>query len=215
MYGFEVLISSMLSSEADVGYPPTQMPSKAARKLEPSGNRARKTGQPARLAARKIETIVISSDDEEPPSSDSDSDEAYSDLIEAFAPLTILTHLHRRRHGSNPRSLPFLTRNLRVGFLAACEKDNVPISPLSTPKHPVRVILRYNLQDTDSDTSEYSDAEDEWREHHGGTLTSWICPLCDLHGAMNTREMVDYHLLHDHDEVDAVWSEIVRTVPVR
>lgn len=161
------------------------------------------------LSAREVETIVISSDDseeEEPPSSDDEDD--YLDILKAFETCTFWTHLARRKQ-SIPRALPFLARNLRNGFLTACETASVATFPPTVPVHPVLITLRYHLHDPNASEDEDED-EGMWEERDGGEMSVWTCPVCDLHGTMNTREMVEFHLRHDHDELDVLWTQTVR-----
>lgn len=176
---------------------------KAARKTEPSTDRsnlARKTGRPLKAARKpEIESIYVSSSSEEsdPP----DSDEDHSDLIAAFGGLTIPTRL--RIH----KCLPFLLRNLRAGFRAHCVAAGIPTHPRDKPKTPVRIVYRYHLQDDHS--SESSESDDEWEEEVGESY-EWECPICDLHGTMNTRDMVVYHLQRDHTDAESSWEDLVK-----
>lgn len=176
-------------------------PVKAARKVEPS-NLARKTGQPASKAARKTNTEAIyvssTSEESEPP----DGDEDHFDLISAFARLTVPTRL--RVH----KCLPFLMRNLRLGFRVHCAAVGIPIYPKTTPPNPTRILYRYYLED--GGTSESPEPDDDWEEVVGESR-EWECPICDLHSSMNTRDMVVYHLQRDHAEVDASWEDLVGT----
>lgn len=149
------------------------------------------------MAARKIDPIYISSDDEdedEQSAPDSEEDD-YSDLLAAFEPLSITTRL--RLH----KSLPFLMRNLRKGFLVKCATIGIPTAPKDAPSPSMQIIYRYLIHD-DSDHP----LEDDWEEI-AGESTEWVCPICDLHGVMATREMVEYHLQNDHDEVQATWTQ--------
>ena len=180
---------------------------KAARKYPP--NLGRKSAKGPKLAARKHEVIEISSD-EEPPSSESDDE--YHDVRAAFQSIAILTHLLRHKHMSRPSALPFLVRNLRKGFLSACERDGVRTHPRSVPRRPVRVILR---NPASASQDHYASDDHDVEEHDGGHLNVWQCPLCDLLGELNSREMLLYHMEHDHDEVITKWLEQVSIVIYR
>lgn len=173
----------------------------AARKIEPS-TLARKTGQPVSKAARKtnVEAIYVSSSSEESEPPDGDDD--HIDLISAFARLTVPTRL--RLH----KCLPFLTRNLRLGFRVHCAAVGIPTYPKTTPQNPTRILYRYRLED--GGTSESPEPDDDWEEVVGESR-GWECPICDLHNTMNTRDMVAYHLQRDHAEVEASWEDLVGT----
>ncbi|KAJ3526161.1 hypothetical protein NM688_g8293 [Phlebia brevispora] len=194
--------ASMEEYADDDMYSDTPRPLKAARKVEVGSNLARKSARPAK-AARKIEVeaIYVSSDSEEPPPSDSDED--HDALLKAFEALTIPTLLHVDKR------LPFLRRNLRTGFLNRCEEEGIRTLPKDEPAQPLRVIYRFRPDaDDESDTSESSTDEDDWEEDVGETR-KWECPVCDIFGVMNTREMLVFHLEgHHREEIDTSWEDL-------
>ena len=91
------------------------------------------------------------------------------------------------------RQLPFLLRNLRVGFISRCHSLNIPTQPSS---EGISVTVRY----------EYSSAAGE---HAFETqMEHWVCPCCELHGTFHTREMLASHLDWDHDTILSQWNEV-------
>lgn len=114
---------------------------------------------------------------------------------------------HRKR-------VPFLMRNLRQSFLEICRRRGVPTQPVSQPQQPMQIVYRYS--------------PDRWADMLGGRYTSdgkgehrefvsqWKCPLCDMLGTLNTGHMLQFHLHHDHPEVNAEWRDEVRkSIPSR
>ncbi|KAI0084749.1 hypothetical protein BDY19DRAFT_1060135 [Irpex rosettiformis] len=137
---------------------------------------------------QRREIIIISSDSESSDSSSAEH-ESLMRLFKALAPLlrSHVWHLYGRT--------PFLTRNLRAGFHQHCIDLGIPTYPSTTPDAPFQATYRFRLTDTD-----------EWEDHVRASL-EWICPLCDLHGKFNTRDMLVYHIEKDHSEVHHAWSE--------
>ena len=89
------------------------------------------------------------------------------------------------------RRLPFLVRDLRRRFYARCEQLGVPVY---TDKRTPRLKVLYTG----------AGAEDA--EYVARVDGSWVCPLCDLLGALRTHEMLDCHLRWDHAEVFCEWQ---------
>ncbi len=137
------------------------------------------------------------SDPEEPPESEDDD---VSELLDAFEPLSISARL--RSH----RSLPFLVRNLRKSFLSHCQAKGISTGPKTAPTRRLRMVYKYFVGDDEVNTT-----EEDWVEHSGSSI-EWICAFCDLHGAFNTRELLEYHLSNDHKEVETTWENKVITM---
>ncbi len=110
-------------------------------------------------------------------------------------PSTLVTTIERlsfaslRMHAT--RRLPFLLRDLRRRFYARCEQLGVPVY---TDKRTPRLKILYT--GAGAEDSEYVARVDG----------SWVCPLCNLLGALRTREMLDCHLRWDHAEVFCEWQ---------
>ncbi|RDB30322.1 hypothetical protein Hypma_007240 [Hypsizygus marmoreus] len=93
------------------------------------------------------------------------------------------------------KQLPFLLRNLRTGFESRCRSLDIPTESISEELVPVTVRYIYSSDDDN--------------QHVFETQTQhWICPLCELHGVFQTREMLASHLSWDHDEVDVHWEHM-------
>ena len=90
--------------------------------------------------------------------------------------------------------LPFLLRNIRHGFLLRCRRLQVPVYTDGRD-------LSFSVQ--------YSYLDDGVYQVDG--LSAWLCPLCNLLGALKTREMLDCHLRWDHPEVYCEWQGIDET----
>jgi hypothetical protein len=116
------------------------------------------------------------------------TDEPSENLITAVEVLT-LSSLRMQK----VKQLPFLLRNLRTGFISRCRSLNIPTQRIL---EEIFVTVRYEHY---SAAGEYS--FETQMEH-------WVCPLCELHGAFLTREMLASHLSWDHDEVRSQWNEI-------
>jgi hypothetical protein len=43
--------------------------------------------------------------------------------------------------------------------------------------------------------------------HKSLMKAGWICPLCQLHGMFDNRDMVEKHLEWDHKEVGISWGD--------
>lgn len=137
---------------------------------------------------RKREIIIISSDSE---SSDSPEEEDISGLLAALGEATLPARLHLEG------VLPFLVRNVRQRFPAYCRSIGIKTQPVTTPTTPFRVKYRYRLH-----------PDDDWNERLGSS-SQWRCPLCDIPGLLATREMLAYHVNHDHSEVRSTWTDKV------
>jgi hypothetical protein len=116
------------------------------------------------------------------------SAEPSEELIIAIEALTLSSVYMQKA-----RRLPFLLRNLRIGFISRCRSLNIPTQPSS---ERVSVTIRY----------EYSSATGE---HAFETqMEHWVCPCCELHGTFQTREMLTCHLDWDHDKIFSQWNEV-------
>ncbi|KAF8631491.1 hypothetical protein AX15_002378 [Amanita polypyramis BW_CC] len=88
------------------------------------------------------------------------------------------------------KRLPFLLRNLRKSFQVLCRNLNIPSIPEDDDKGSVLV--------------RYEHVANAWFER---TLPKWFCPLCDLLGRFETREMLKVHLGLDHKEAFFDWLQ--------
>lgn len=95
------------------------------------------------------------------------------------------------------QQLPFLKRNLRRGFKLRCSQVN---NNMPKPDHRAgapNLQLVYRLKTDEFDSNVY-----EYKSRHN----SWSCPLCNLHGDMRSRQLLQMHLLWDHNELLPEWS---------
>jgi hypothetical protein len=95
------------------------------------------------------------------------------------------------------KKLPFLLRNLRQGFEYRCRLVGVPTRSVSRPDVSVNVVYECEV------------GGNEGIPHvrtHEARMRNWRCPLCELHGALETREMLEKHLQWDHPEVQISWQ---------
>ncbi|CAA7270267.1 unnamed protein product [Cyclocybe aegerita] len=88
------------------------------------------------------------------------------------------------------RQLPFIRRNLRRGFSKLCR--GLEIDVYSNDKE-VSLTVLYEYAGGISHEAEVSD---------------WLCPLCELFGSFETKEMLGCHLSWDHAEVFHEWHKI-------
>ena len=181
---------------------------KAARKLDLDARPGRKltTGS----GARKRDAPEVLSDEGDRSSediielTDSSSNEDIDELLDAFNALTLTAARLQQR-----RRLPFLPRNLRMGFESRCRTFRVPIGPEDFPKFPVKVVYRYAVEDSESEDSDIVILNQEPKfQEFVGMLTKWACPLCELHKPFRNRAMLAYHLKKDHSEAQISWDEL-------
>jgi len=97
------------------------------------------------------------------------------------------------------RQLPFLLRNMRRGFANRCIQLGVPTKKNIYPNESLKIQLIFRLQ-----TGVFEDAED-YSDEYITRMTSWNCPLCDLHGRFGTQAMLQKHIEWDHSEIKARW----------
>jgi hypothetical protein len=88
------------------------------------------------------------------------------------------------------RQLPFLLRNVREGFLSRCRVLGVPIY---SDNRQLSLCVTYDYV---AGLTYKTD------------ISKWLCPLCELHGAFRTREMLACHLRWDHGEIFSEWGQI-------
>ncbi|KAH7882375.1 hypothetical protein F5I97DRAFT_355505 [Phlebopus sp. FC_14] len=106
--------------------------------------------------------------------------------------------------------LPFLRRNLRAGFKSRCQLIGTVSRHQALPRRSISVI--YSCQSTDPTAQ---------GEHSSFTtrtsITDWLCPLCNIHGAFANQRMLHMHLSWDHPSVEVQWrtdfGELVLTIP--
>jgi hypothetical protein len=97
--------------------------------------------------------------------------------------------------------LPFLLRNLRRGFADRCLLLGLSTKPTVSSDGLLEVHLIFRLQ-TNSLVSE--DAE-SFSDEYKTRMTSWNCPLCDLHSGFGTQAMLQKHIEWDHSEIGTRW----------
>ena len=109
----------------------------------------------------------------------------------------ILPSLRMQKTGQ----LPFLLRNLRRGFADRCLLLGLSTKPTVCSDELLEVQLIFRLQ-TNSLVSE--DAEG-FSDEYKTRMTSWNCPLCDLHGGFGVQAMLQKHIEWDHSEIETRW----------
>jgi hypothetical protein len=114
-------------------------------------------------------------------------------LIEALENISLTTIRLAKLH-----RLPFKLRNLRKGFLIRCKFLGIDPSRNIPPSKPVTVMYNCVAQIAEGRYSE--------RQVTRTTMTDWRCPLCDLHGAFPTQQILYAHLQWDHIGVDFQWD---------
>ncbi|EJF63894.1 hypothetical protein DICSQDRAFT_179128 [Dichomitus squalens LYAD-421 SS1] len=185
---------------------PLRKLTKAARKLDLDDSPG--TALAAGKRARKRDVLELLSDESDDNRedvielTDSSSSSDIHELLDVFAALTLTTSRLQQY-----RKLPFLLRNLRMGFESRCRTFRIPIGPEEFPKHPVEVIYRYAIQESESDDSDVVIVEPKYQEFVG-ILTEWACPMCGLHKPFRNRAMLVYHLEKDHAETKVTWDEL-------
>lgn len=96
------------------------------------------------------------------------------------------------------KRLPYLPRNVRIGFLARCKSLGINISatPLSSP---IRVLYRDALPASPNmPRTTYLT--------YRASMTILSCPLCDLHGTFHSKDMLNAHFEWDHEEITVTWK---------
>ena len=115
----------------------------------------------------------------------SSSVEPPDELITALESFTLSTIRMQKTH-----QLPFLLRNVREGFLSRCRVLGVPIY---SDNRQLSLCVRYDYV---AGLTYKTD------------ISIWLCPLCEVHGAFRTREMLACHLQWDHAEVFSEWGQM-------
>lgn len=90
--------------------------------------------------------------------------------------------------------LPFLRRNLRVGFEGRCIERSISIAK-SPPPSPSMIVLYRQNDDGECIIS----TRDEFFK--------WECPICDVHRQLNNRDMLAFHFQKDHVLLEAEWKQ--------
>jgi len=119
-----------------------------------------------------------------------------NNLVAALEALT-LSSLRMQKTGQ----LPFLLRNMRRGFVHRCRLLDVPTKSSIHSDEPLQVQLLFRLQTNVLVFEGAEDYSDEYTTH----MTSWNCPLCDLHGRFGTQAMLQKHIEWDHSEIKTKW----------
>jgi hypothetical protein len=100
------------------------------------------------------------------------------------------------------RQLPFRLQQLRRGFEHRCRLVGVPTDGEHEKRISVFVVYKYEVKN-DEGTPPIA-------HEYQTQLDAWVCPLCELHGSLKTREMLAKHLEWDHFEVSCSWEEVGR-----
>ncbi|KAL4073283.1 hypothetical protein V8B97DRAFT_2005937 [Scleroderma yunnanense] len=100
---------------------------------------------------------------------------------------------------------PFLLRNLRVGFKSRCTLIGIDPHKKEPPLRPVSITYPRHLGRTEEKKRAINSVIEK-------QVHSWMCPLCDWHGAFNNRTAFDMHLRWDHPEVKATWNATFSTL---
>jgi hypothetical protein len=116
-----------------------------------------------------------------------------SDMVAALGQL-MLPSLRMQQTGQ----LPFLQRNLRRGFANRCFMLGVCTQLAKKDGKPLRILLTFRLQTSGDDEA--------YRDEYQTRMTSWRCPLCDLHGGFAIQGMLLKHIEWDHSEVKTRWT---------
>jgi hypothetical protein len=124
-----------------------------------------------------------SEEDETPPEMPSDA------LIEALEDISLVTI-----RLASLRRLPFMLRNLREGFLGRCKSLGIATSHRLPPSKTITVVYSCTVQVNEDRSFE--------RQVTRTTMRDWKCPLCELHGAFLSRQILSAHLRWDHSNVD-------------
>lgn len=157
-----------------------------------SGKAARKIEPPSRMHAEVLEL----------PDSSEDEDDGVSELKAALKALT-LSGIRLKEY----KRLPFLCRNVRRGFKIRCRKASVRTQPKEEPPARVKVLYRYSFDGENGSDASSSSSDLEMYEDKMGGMSRWLCPLCQVYGVFDTREMLDFHLSRDHDTVKVSWTQ--------
>lgn len=89
------------------------------------------------------------------------------------------------------KQLPFLLRNLRKSFRVLCRTLGIPSTRLPEDEQGSTLVRYEHLANVSFESS----------------LPKWFCPLCDLFGQFETREMLRIHLALDHKNVFFEWIQ--------
>ncbi|KAF9003362.1 hypothetical protein BDQ17DRAFT_1425323 [Cyathus striatus] len=117
----------------------------------------------------------------------SPSDEMPEALIKSISKLILPSLLMQKNH-----RLPFLLRSLRKGFKLRCTQLGIPVG-VEKNKGKEETLVSY---------------EGTSNLRYETRISRWLCPLCELFGKFNTREMLAFHLTCDHPEVYVEWKKM-------
>ena len=97
--------------------------------------------------------------------------------------------------------LPFLLRNLRRAFVYRCRLLGISTKPTAFSDEPLKIWLIFRLQTNGA----VLEGPQGYSDEHRTCMTSWSCPLCDLHGRFETQAMLQKHIEWDHSAVGTRW----------
>jgi len=119
-----------------------------------------------------------------------------NNLISALEFL-VLPSLRMQKTGQ----LPFLLRNLRRTFVYRCRLLGISTKPTAFSDESLKIWLIFRLQTNGA----VLEGPQGYSDEHQTCMTSWSCPLCDLHGRFETQVMLQKHIEWDHSEVGTRW----------
>lgn len=124
------------------------------------------------------------------------------DSLERFS--SSVARLHKMRR------LPFLCRNLRRGFQLHCQIVGVDTKPHPLPRTSISVVYSCPIVGSPSSGS---------GENHiataKGSMSEWLCPLCDLHKKFDNPRVLEKHLVWDHSGVEVHWDNVRLVYPFK
>ncbi len=91
--------------------------------------------------------------------------------------------------------LPFLRRNLRIGFYLACKRTGIKTDMPPESLAP-EVDILYRIQTSEPDIS------------HSTKIRGWCCPFCTQHDTFKTQQMLLIHLKWDHSEFEVECHQV-------
>jgi hypothetical protein len=178
------------------------------------GRKAGKQGRPSQVNSSSESSAVSSeesgesSEDEEIASDGGPDIASEGEAVERsaspsnglIAALEVLTLSSLRMQQTH--QLPFLVRNLRRGFMDRCLLLGIPTKPVVHSAKILDIQLIFRLQSSGAVVGDAEAYSDEYKTR----MTSWHCPLCDLHGRFTTPVMLQKHVEWDHSEIKTRWT---------
>ncbi|KAF8480158.1 hypothetical protein DFH94DRAFT_462959 [Russula ochroleuca] len=134
------------------------------------------------------------------PAGAGDNDAVWKTMIASFGALSLSTVTAAKK-----RRLPFLRRIVRTSFLRRFQMMGLAVNSVSPRTQPLTILYKMPI---DISENEWDDEVTEYAVHKVKlTLDQLVCPLCDILGRLNTKEMLEVHLEWDHLEVETSWRK--------